>query len=280
MRREFNVNVVDHRCRCAGFTLIELVAVMLVVTILGAMSVGFIRSSVTGYVHSERNVELADRTDYALRRMARDVRNALPNSVRVAVNGNNSFLEYVPIVTAGRYRAGTDGSGSGDYLDFSLADSSFDVLGPTITASAGNKLVIYNLGIDVSDIYLGNNTADVVGGGSGLQKLTFTAKQFALASPNHRFYIVAGASSYACDRTNGRLLQYRNYSILTSQTNTVAGLNALTTASILLDGLTECVIEYAPGVLQRTGVVTITLKVESNGAVARLMHLVNVVNSP
>lgn len=258
----------------------ELVAVIAVVAIIGGMSVGFIRSSVSGYVSTEKNIELADRTDYALRRVSRDVRNALPNSVRVATNGNDSFLEFVPILAAGRYRAGTDTSGAGDFLDFSTSDTSFDVLGPTVNAAAGNKLVIYNLGIDVADIYLGNNTSDIVGGGNGLQKVNFASKQFALASPNHRFYIVGGASSYACDRTNGRLLLFRNYGILTTQTNTVAGLTALVGPSILADGLTECTIDYSPGVLQRTGVVTITLKIENNGAVAKLMHLVNVVNSP
>lgn len=266
--------------RLPGFTLIEMVAVIAVVAIIGTFSVGFIRSSVAGYVSTEKHVELADRADYALRRISREVRNALPNSVRVTTNGSNSYLEFVPIVSAGRYRAGTDGAGSGNALDFSVADSSFDVLGSTVNASAGSKLVIYNLGIDAADVYLGNNTADVVGGGSGLQTLFFSPKQFALGSPNHRFYIVGGASSYACDRSNGRLLHYRNYSILTTQPDTIAGLGSLATASILVDGLTECMIEYAPGVLQRTGVVTMTLRIESHGAAARLVHLVNVVNSP
>ncbi len=261
----------------AGFTLVEMVVVIAVIAIIGTMSVGFIRSSVASYISTEGNLELADRTDIALRRIARDVRNSLPNSMRVSVSGSNSYLEFIPIQGAGRYRSGAS---SGDPLDFTAADTSFDVLGPSVNVSSGNKLVIYNLGIDVSDVYIGNNTAVISTVGNGIQNIGFASKQFALSSPNNRFFIVGGASSYVCDMSTGQLLQYAGYSFSSSQPSSLASLDSLTTKHVVLDGLTGCSIAYSPGVLQRTGVVTITLQVASNGAVVRLVHLVNVVNSP
>ena len=88
------------------------------------------------------------------------------------------------------------------------------------------------------------------------------------------------AASFACDMANRRLVYYSGYAIPANQPNTIAGLNALGTARVVIDNLTTCVIEYNAGVLQRSGVVTIRLGVTQDGAVVNLMHLVNVVNSP
>ena len=54
-----------------------------IVGIIGAMVAVFIRSPVQSYVDSARRAELGDVADTALRRIIRDLRLALPNSVRV-----------------------------------------------------------------------------------------------------------------------------------------------------------------------------------------------------
>lgn len=266
--------------RHAGFTLIELVIVVAVTAILGGMSVAFIRNGIAGYVASEQQVTLADMADHALRLIARDVHNALPNSVRVSTNAGNSYLEFVPIISAGRYRSGSRADGSGDALRFDVADSSFDVLGDTQTVTVGSKLVIYNLGIDGADIYEGSNIASLTSVGNGLSNLTFTATTFALSSPSQRFFVVNTASSYVCDMTAGKLWLYPGYTIQSSQPVTLTALSSLATARLVVDGVTACSMQYTPGVLQRSGVVTITLQLSKANAVVRLAHWVNVVNSP
>ncbi len=264
----------------SGFSLIELVIVVAVTAIIGGMSVAFIRNGIAGYVASEQQVALADMADHALRLIGRDIHNALPNSVRVSGNAGNSYLEFVPIISAGRYRAGTRADGSGDALRFDTADTSFDVLGATQTVSAGSKLVIYNLGIDGADIYEGSNIASLTSTGSGLANLTFSATTFALSSPSQRFYVVNTASSYACDMAAGKLWLYPGYTIQSSQPVTLTALSSLATARLVVDGVTACSMQYTPGVLQRSGVVTITLQLSKANAVVRLAHWVNVVNSP
>ena len=131
------------RCQ-SGFTLVEAVIVIVITGIVAGMVATFIKVPVDAYFDLQRRAELTDVADTTLRRMARDIHGALPNSVRI--NGN--YLEFIPIRGAGRYRAEAGTAAGDDPLDFSLAADAFDVLGPAVTvAAAGDSVVIYNLGV-------------------------------------------------------------------------------------------------------------------------------------
>ena len=270
----------------AGFTLVEMVVVITIVGILAAGAAIFIRNPTQAFIDSENRANLTDRADTALRRMARDIRNALPNSVRTASNGLDNFIEFVPVNAAGRYRASVGSVASDNPLDFSLAADTFDVLGPTVTVAAGDKLVIYNLGISGSDVYDENNVIDgsnvhpLLSIGNNLNVLSYNGGAYPQASPSSRFFIVSTPVSYACDMTNHVLLRYSGYVTQANQPASVAALNGLATARILASGLTTCQVNYTPGVLQRSGVITIYLGFTQDVATVTLMHQVNVVNSP
>jgi MSHA biogenesis protein MshO len=259
--------------------MVELVVVITIVGILAAGAASFIRNSTQSFFDSENRANLTDRADTALRRMARDIRNALPNSVRTTTNGADSFIEFVPVKAAGRYRAAVGTSVSDNPLDFSLAADTFDVLGPSVTIAAGDKLVIYNLGITGSDVYAGSNSHALLTTGN-LNVLSFSGGTFPQASPSSRFYVVSTPVSYACDMTNRVLLMYSGYAIQAAQPSSVATLNSLASARQLATNLSSCQINYVAGVLQRTGVVTIYLGFTQDVASVKLMHQVNVVNSP
>lgn len=262
-----------------GFTLVELVVVIAVTAILAAGATLFIRNPTQAYFDMEARANLTDRADAAQRRMARDIRNALPNSVRTLVNGGGSFIEFIPVKAAGRYRAAVGVSVSDNPLDFSLAADTFDVLGAPVSISAGDKLVIYNLGIAGADAYEGTNIRALQTTGT-LSTLSFTGGAFPLESPSSRFYIVANPVTYACDMTNRALVMYSGYAIQTSQPASISALNALATARQLANNLSSCQINYVAGVLQRSGIVTIYLGFNQDSAQVRLMHQVNVINSP
>ena len=91
-----------------GFTLIELVVVVVVVSILAAMSTQLITFPVISYLNLKRRTTLVDTADMTLRRMQRDIRRALPNSIRITSVTDGILLEMLHTSDGGRYRADAD----------------------------------------------------------------------------------------------------------------------------------------------------------------------------
>ncbi|MEI7428859.1 MAG: prepilin-type N-terminal cleavage/methylation domain-containing protein, partial [Betaproteobacteria bacterium] len=142
----------------AGFTLVEMIVVIVIAGIVAGMVAVFIRSPVEGYMDAQRRAELTDVADTAVRRMARDIRSALPNSVRTSDDGSGLCVEYMPTKIGARYRAVKDGTGNGDPLSFTLLDSglidaSFDMLWLNSALPQeslireGDVVVVYNDGM-------------------------------------------------------------------------------------------------------------------------------------
>jgi MSHA biogenesis protein MshO len=267
-----------------GFTLIEAIVVIVITGIVAGMVAVFIRAPVEAYVDSARRADLTDVADTAARRIARELQGALPNSVR---EGDPHFVEFVPIHDAGRYRAevGT-AAASDDPLDFtSGADTTFDVLGPPVTVSAGDSLVVYNLGIARADVYaLAPNNRRAATAGPILSKVTFTStgQPLPFASPGSRFQIVGTPVSYVCDLGTNTLWRYSGYDFQPGQLTTLAALNALagSTHAALATHVTACSFSYAPGPLQHNGLVSLSLTITQSGESVTLQHQVNVDNVP
>jgi MSHA biogenesis protein MshO len=89
---------------CArGFTLIELV---MVIMLLGVMSVGissFIGLSSQIFVNVSERDEIIASARFAVERLNRELRNALPNSVRLYNGFGRECIEFVPIVASSSY---------------------------------------------------------------------------------------------------------------------------------------------------------------------------------
>ncbi len=92
----------------SGFTLIEMIVVILLIGILSGVLFTVLRGPMQAFVDVEKRTRLVDIADTALQRMAREIRLALPNSIRVTGGNTVDFLRTLDGV---RYRAKPGGTG-------------------------------------------------------------------------------------------------------------------------------------------------------------------------
>ncbi len=245
----------------AGFTLIELIVVMVLIGILAVFVVPIILEPFEAFRDTERRARLVAESEQALLRVMREVRHALPNSVRL--NGDKA-VEFLNTVDGGRYRRYQDLSSlppSGDVLSIPGTDTSFDVLSNLNGNVAGQHLIIYNTDstADVpTNAYRGGNRTQATGLSGGV--LNFSSKVFPAHSPNQRFDLVDGPVIFECVSAGSRSYQLKRCSGYNIQANQPAVGNCPGTSELLLDDLDECTLKYAPGASSRAGVLTLTIK--------------------
>lgn len=280
-----------------GFTLIELVVTLTVGAIVAVFAAHFVAQPVRGYSDQARRAELVDRAEMSLRRIARDVRRALPNSVRVTINGSVVALEMLETLDGTRYRIGPPPADPTKQLDFSAADDQFNAIGgfgriakPFSSTTA--YLSIYNVGVPGASAYeLANvitppgTQIDIVNDAiAGEDHVTLAPPfRFAFESPAQRAYLVSGPVSYLCDPVSGTLRRYQGYSIATLHTDrdsdaelTAAGASA----TLIADSVNACDFVYAAGTAQRAALLTAEVRVAALGEAVSLLHQIHVNNAP
>ncbi len=255
--------------------------VIVILGVIGGMVAVFMKSPIDAYFDSARRAALTDVADTTVRRMARDVRKALPNSLRVpATTPANQCLEFIPTKTGGRYRADDATPADGTALDFTAADSSFNMLGSNNALPADQRIVqgdvvaVYNLGITGADAYNQDNTSAVSGApvdGAETQ-IPINSKLFPLASGSRRFHVIPKDEIIVAYRCSGGKL-YRTASTSFSSACPATG-------AVLADKVSACSFVYNGSDLQRNALVQITLKFTDNNETVSLYHEVHVDNTP
>lgn len=271
-----------------GFTLVELVMVIILLGVIGGMVAVFMRGPIDAYFASARRAGLTDVADTTVRRMARDIHAALPNSVRTP---GNQCVEFIPTKTGGRYRA--DGAGA---LGFSGAVTSFNELGSNVARPAaqriavGDLIVVYNLGIPGADAYASTsvNRSAVTGLGAEVQTgaagtdietpITISALQFPLPSGSNRFHVVPGGEQvvgYVC--SGNRLFRYTQvlpYAQPGACPSPAAG------TPVIATNVSNCNFDYTGSDLQRNALVRMSLQLTDSGETVSLQQEVHVNNTP
>lgn len=274
-----------HTTHQRGFTLVELIMVIVIMGVVGGMVSVFMKGPIDAYISGGRRAALTDAADTTVRRMARDLHRALPNSVRLCPTG----LEFIPTKTGGRYR--TEGAGA---LSFSATVSSFNMLGDYANfagapvpadqkIAAGDLIVVYNLGITGADAYAGNNVATVSSLGTYAPNETpinINPTTFSLASASNRFQVVPAAEqmvSYVC--SSSTLYRTASSALTTTASCPTSGAKIATNVDC---ANTSFSISDTGNALNRNALVSmrLTLRDSSVTESVTLQHEVHVDNTP
>lgn len=147
--------------RIRGFTLVEVVIAMVITGILAGIVAVFIKSPIDSYVDLARRAELTDIADTAVRRIARDVRLSLPNSVRNPVDNSDGCVEFIPTKIGGRYRSSVavpdaDLTRPSNVLDFTAEDDIFDMLWLNSALPLASRIVAGDVAVVYNDGFSGS----------------------------------------------------------------------------------------------------------------------------
>ena len=298
--------------RMRGFTLVELVMVIALAAVVAVMVSTVMSRPLESFVAQSRRAELTDLAANALERMVREIRQAVPNSLR-SINGDQG-LELLPIHEAGRYR--------GNQIDLDpvtgaplpnalrhdpprcLGDTCrIDVLSPILSAAsvkAARWMVIYNIGAGSAsapqaggNVWAYGNPGVITPAGVGFdlasppgQQLVLSGAQldgfgFAYASPQHRFYLVREVLGFRCvspgelDGNGTGRLERAAFDDLDIDAGDYAARSRM-----LANHVSACSIRYQSGTHARNGLVTIQLEIMKDGEKANLLRQVHVDNAP
>ncbi|MDP2560724.1 prepilin-type N-terminal cleavage/methylation domain-containing protein [Psychrobium sp. 1_MG-2023] len=202
------------QCKQRGFSLIELIIVIIVLAIVGVGTTSFVRFGFEVYQDTAgRDRQISD-SRFLIERLTRELRSALPNSVRVSNDGK--CVEFMPIVA------------SSSYVDIPVAPEAASdqvtVVNSQITATwPSPKIIVYPL-----------RAADIYSSSSGTSGKIFDIKsiptstdnvitltlensvRFLKESPTERYFIVEEPVSY-CQVNNERVMRYQGYSPAVAQ---------------------------------------------------------------
>ena len=204
-----------------GFSLVELIVVIVVTGIIAATLTSFLKPAMDSYVNTRYRADMSYQSDMALRRMLRDVRRAVPNSLRVPTS---HCFELVPAVAGGRYRMGPDAVNDSSvgctptnpanscaaWVDPSQKTTIFDSLSTLQTVPAvGDWVVINNQ--NGNDVYTGVNRSTITAistpaSTQGKHRITISSLQVSAGYTGGRFLTVSNSEQsvfYICSGATG-----------------------------------------------------------------------------
>jgi MSHA biogenesis protein MshO len=281
--------------RQRGFTLPELIIVLVITGVIAATLTVFLRPAIDNWAALRVRGDLTDQASTALHAMRRDVRVAVPNSIRTP---GTSCFELVPTIAGGRFRKDTDTTRAGSLpLDLNGSTTQFDVLTALATTpAAGDWVVIDNQ--NPGDVYTGSNRiAMAAAPGAGLASVRVSSITLGSAFNGSgydggRFVVVPNAQqavTYACSGAGtdangngtGTLTRHSRYGFVAAYPGSCSA-PAGATSAVLATRVKSCRFIYSPtaGATQQSGFVSMQLELARNNEVVSLLMGAHVMNVP
>ncbi len=285
------------RARQKGFTLVELVAVIIILGVLATATTQYIIFGTQLYVESNERQQVLSQSRFLIERMTREIRGAIPHSIRV--DGTGRCMEFVPVKASGAYRI-TDTTNPVPISPNASAGQIEVISWDVNLYESGDRMYIY--ATDSGEIYQNTNalfdnfavleTITKVDSDSADPRYTMTLARvsgdedvFADASPIERYFTADHSVNYCLFANNGRFDVYRFESTTFSGTQSVPN---NPTGVLMAEGLTnnlgivgQAPFEFVDSALTRNSVVNLYLQFEANlGENMFYNHEVHIPNAP
>ncbi len=256
--------------------MIELVIVMVVMAIIAAMGSRFIVTSSEMYQQSAQKSKLVNRGRQAIERMSRQLRLALPNSIRVSASGK--CIEFMQIVGASTYADQVADDVNGAPLTSSVTTAPFDLgIGTAAYASIGPGAVteIYSA---VPKAIVGLGTI----GTTGITTVNFSGgHRFARNSTMNRLFVAQSPTRY-CVNASDELRVHAGYTLPTDGvgglSDSAPNMGDILALDVPVNAETPFIL--SPGVETRGAVVYLQIPFEMGTTRIVLDHRVLVKNVP
>jgi len=259
-----------------GFTLLELIIVIIILGVMAVGISGFITLTTQTYLNVSERDDLLSSARFAVERLNREIRNAVPNSIRVENDTARQCLEFVPIVASTIY---TDvpvspEPGRLEVLVIPFQEGNADYSCPAICQ---DKVVVYPLTSDdvyVQDLFSGTGKAfslNIFSPPVGLNEWSLPLLKpfsvdtitFEQDSPTKRLYIFKDPVSYCVD--SGELIRYEGHSFSSTQILKPTSSKAIMAENIAAINLGDLPFTIQPASLQRNALVQIKLQFNRDG---------------
>ncbi|MCR6653938.1 MAG: prepilin-type N-terminal cleavage/methylation domain-containing protein [Cellvibrionaceae bacterium] len=198
----------------AGFTLVEVIFVIVILAIISSIGSGFVVTALDSYRAAQQRNQLLQRGRVTLEQMTRELRMALPNAVRVSSGGQ--CLEFLPVLAAANYHGLVADQINNQAEQTQIQTGSF-----SIQDASARHLVIAPF--SPADVYMSGKPSARIGIAS-LGSGTYTAvslsssHRFIRNSPKKRLFIASDPVRFCI--TGGNLVRYSGYGFSTAALGT------------------------------------------------------------
>lgn len=287
---------IDGRLPANGFTLVELVLVIVIIGVIAGSFLVFFRPAIDSFFDARRRAAMSDNVDTSLRRIVREIRGAVPYSIR---RHNSECFQFVPTSGGGRYRVAPDtiwdtanpGNPSAAVEPATVIDR-FDVFSaPGVEPEAGDWIVIGNQ--EETDIYGGASRATIASlapppdASLGLSRVVLSSQFTVPAAARGNFQIVRNSEQTVAFVCTGAGVDANGTGTgtLFRVVDTFAGAGACPSTAgqpVLASRVSRC--SFSDGYnltgSQQSGVVWIHLELAEAGETAALSFAAHIGNLP
>lgn len=249
--------------KTAGFTLVELIAIIVILSVLASIGTGFVVRVTDSYQSTQSRALLVNTARLAIERMTRELRISLPYSARIVNSGN--CIQFVPVMAGGFYLEPVPDTANGAPGSSGVAASPVIVTGTPgfITIGAMGAADIYGVATGSKATFSGFNNG----------RVTFSTKVWDRNSISRRFYLVSTSQAFCVIGTE--LRAYENIAINVDTFATGSTYTVLARNVTLADPFT-----LQSGAENRNSRVGISLNFSANKEIVKYTQGVNIRNVP